>query len=177
MSQSKSPAEILGQGNWLQLKRVGTWEWVKRVNTSGVACIYAFTDNDEVVLIEQRRAPLNGCTVLEIPAGLVGDIAGQEDEAIHLAARRELIEETGYDADELREVAVCPSAPGLSEEVITLYVARRLRKVGEGGGDESEDITVHVVPMIEFDDFVTGRLRAGVLVDPRVFGVRFFATL
>ena len=177
MSKDSPTTEILGQGKWLQLKKVGKWEWVKRVNTTGVACIYAFTDNDEVVLVEQPRAPLQGRSILEIPAGLVGDIAGQEDEAIALAARRELIEETGYDADVLREVAMCPTAPGMSEETLTLFIARGLRKVGPGGGDESENITVHVVAMRDFHAFVTQRVRSGMLVDARVFGVPFFATL
>lgn len=174
---TKNKSEILGQGKWLMLKKVGKWEWVKRVNTTGVACIYAFTDDDEVILIEQERAPLQGRTVLEIPAGLVGDIAGQEEEDNALAARRELIEETGYDADVLREVAQCPSSPGLSEEIITLYVARKLRKVGPGGGDDSEDITVYVIALANFHEFVCERMAAGVLVDPRVFGVPFFARL
>ncbi|MCP4447667.1 MAG: NUDIX hydrolase [Myxococcales bacterium] len=177
MSKDNADGEVLGCGKWLRLRKVGKWEWVQRVNTTGVAGIYAFTDDDEVVLVEQPRPPLGNARVLEIPAGLVGDIVGQEDEAVDLAAKRELIEETGYEAGELREVVEVPSAPGITEETISLYVARGLTKVGPGGGDESEDIEVILVPMSEFQEFIEGRIRQGTLIDPKVFAVPVFYNL
>lgn len=169
--------ETLGEGKWLRLVKVEKWEWVLRVNTTGVVGVYAFTENDEVVLIEQPRAPLRSETVLEIPAGLAGDVVGQEDEAMELAAQREMIEETGYECGELRRIVESPSSPGMSEETITLFVGRSLKKVGPGGGDESEDITVHLVPMAEFHDFVQGRMQKGTWIDPKVFAVPYFRTL
>lgn len=170
-----SNKEIIGSGNWLQLVRVGKWEWVRRPNTSGVVGIYAFTDEDEVILIEQERASLGPARVLEIPAGLAGDIVGQEDEAMILAAKRELEEETGYVADEWNEVLECPTSPGLTDESIHLYTARSLSKVGEGGGDESEDIEVLRVPLSEFNRFVQSKQKAGVWIDPKVLAVPYFA--
>jgi ADP-ribose pyrophosphatase len=166
--------EVLGEGKWLRLIKKGKWEWVQRVNTTGVIGVFAFTDNNEVVLVEQPRPPLGNATVLEIPAGLVGDIVGQEDEAMDLAAGREMIEETGYEVGDLREIVEVPSVPGMTEETITLYVGRGLKKVGPGGGDESEDITVHLVPMSEFHAFVQGRMKSGTWIDPKVFAVPYF---
>jgi ADP-ribose pyrophosphatase len=166
--------EILGAGKWLRLVKVGKWEWVQRVNTTGVIGVYAFTDADEVVLVEQPRPPLGSAVVLEIPAGLVGDVVGQEDEDMDLAAGREMIEETGYEVGDLQKIVEVPSAPGMTEETITLYVGRSLKKVGPGGGDDTEDITVHLVPMSEFHDFVQGRIKNGTWVDPKVFAVPYF---
>tara|TARA_R110002096_G_scaffold434832_1_gene658098 strand:+ start:94044 stop:94574 length:531 start_codon:yes stop_codon:yes gene_type:complete len=166
--------EVLGEGKWLRLRKQGKWEWIQRVNTTGVCGLYAFTDADEVVLVEQPRPPLDNARVLEIPAGLVGDIVGQEDEANELAAHRELIEETGYEAGVLRHIVEVPSCAGITEETIMLYVARELKKVGPGGGDDSEDIEVHVVPMAEFGAFIQERIKRGVWIDPKVFAVPFF---
>ncbi len=166
--------EVLGAGKWLRLVKEGKWEWMQRLNSSGVVGLYAFTDADEVVLVEQPRAPLQSAPVLEIPAGLAGDIVGQEDEAMALAAHRELVEETGYECGELREIVETPSSPGMSDETIHLYVARKLVKVGPGGGDETEDITVIVVPMAEFHAYVQKRMQEGVWIDPKVFAVPYF---
>ena len=166
--------ETLGEGKWLRLVKKGKWEWVERNNSSGVVGLYAFTDDDQVVLVEQPRAPLDSKPVLEIPAGLVGDIPGQRDEANALAAHRELIEETGYEAGSLREIVETPSAPGMSDETINLYLARKLKKVGPGGGDETEDITVVLVPMAEFNDYIGKRIAEGIWIDPKVFAVPYF---
>lgn len=177
MTEKNSEEQTLGEGTWLRLRKVGKWEWVQRVNTTGVAGIYAYTDDDEVVLVQQPRAPLGGARVLEIPAGLVGDIAGQEDEAMELAAHRELVEETGYRAGELREIVEVPSSPGITEETITLYVARKLERVGPGGGDESEDIEVILVPMAEFQEYIAAEIKRGTVIDPKVFAVPLFYAL
>lgn len=177
MTKENSEEEVIGEGKWLRLRKVGKWEWVQRVNTTGVCGLYAFTDANEVVLVEQPRPPLGGARVLEIPAGLVGDIVGQEDEANELAAQRELIEETGYESAALRHIVEAPSCPGITEETITLYVARKLKKVGPGGGDESEDIEVHLVPMDEFNAFIAERIKQGTWIDPKVFAVPYFFAL
>lgn len=169
--------EALGNGKWLWLVRSGRWEWVERHNVTGVVALYAFTDNDEVVLVEQPRPPLGSAPVLEIPAGLVGDIPGEEDEAMVRAAQRELIEETGFESTNLREIVEVPTCAGMSSETTHLYVARGLKKVGPGGGDDSEEITVHLVPMGEFQSYLQERIASGTWIDPKVFGIPFFAGL
>lgn len=119
------------------------------------------------MLVEQFRPPLQS-NVLEFPAGLAGDVAGQEHEPFVAAARRELLEETGYEADEIHEVFTGASSAGLTDECLTFLVATGLHKVAEGGGDESESITVHVVPLDQAWQFLQDKLAAGLMVDSRL---------
>ena len=94
--------ETLGQGRFLRLVRVDGWEWAERTNAKGVVCIAALTEDGGLLLIEQHRAPM-GTTVVELPAGLVGD-DGDPNEHHEIAAARELEEETGYRAASIRFV-------------------------------------------------------------------------
>ena len=55
------------------------------------------------------------------------------------------MEETGYAASRMSLLLQCPSSSGMSDEIVTFFLAEGLRKVGPGGGDESEDILVHAV--------------------------------
>ena len=87
------------QGRFLSLVSQNGWEFATRVGSTGVVAIIACTDDDEVLLVEQFRPPV-GRNVVEIPAGLAGDITGSESEAFEEAARRELLEETGYGGGE-----------------------------------------------------------------------------
>ena len=97
----------------------GGWEWVERVNATGAAVIAAVTDDRRLVLVEQYRVPM-GQRVIDLPAGLVGDEPGGAHEPMIEAARRELLEETGYEADRLDCVVSGPASPGLTTEVYTL---------------------------------------------------------
>lgn len=101
-----------------------------------------------MILVEQRR-PAVGCRVVELPAGLAGDVPGAEKESLYEAAYRELLEETGYEAKRWRRLGSGFSSPGLTDERIVLFLAEDLRKVADGGGDESESIVVHEVPLNE----------------------------
>lgn len=160
-------AEILCSTRFLNLVRSGDWVYASRPGVSGVVCIAALTAAGEVVLVEQFRPPVCA-SVIEFPAGLAGDVAGQEHEALVEAARRELLEETGYEPQEIHEVFTGPSSAGLTDECITFLVATGLRKVADGGGDEHESIHVHLVPLAQAWKFLKERIAAGVLVDSRV---------
>ncbi|MEO3993685.1 MAG: NUDIX hydrolase [Desulfurococcaceae archaeon TW002] len=81
-------------------------------------------DNGNVVLLSQFRVPVNDW-VLEIPAGRI-----EEGEDLVSAARRELREEAGYDADKLIKVASVYTAPGYSDEILHIFLARKLKYVG-----------------------------------------------
>src|SRR5687768_1645409 len=124
--------EVLAEGRYLRLIKRGRWEYVDRINAQGAAVIVAVTPENKVLLIEQYRAPLDR-TVIEMPAGLVGD-EGDAHEHFAVAAKRELLEETGYECEEMIEVAHGPPTPGLATELITFFVALGLRKVNDGGG-------------------------------------------
>ena len=136
--------EVMYEGKYIRVNKTKNWEWVQRNNCNGVVTIIPITDKDELIFVEQFRIPI-GAPCMEFPAGLVGDV--HEGEEASESAFRELVEETGYEAITLHTMGKFYSSPGLSDESTTMCVARNLVKVSEGGGDESEDITVHVVPM------------------------------
>ncbi len=169
-----APADTvsLHEGRFLALRQRGRWEFVERVNAFGAAVLIALTAQDEIVLVEQYREPLRG-TCIENPAGLAGDQPGEDD--ILSAARRELLEETGFQADHVELIMAGPSAPGMASELLSFVRATGLRRVHAGGGDGNENITVHVVPMAEAAAFLAARLAAGVQVDPRVYAALFLA--
>ncbi|MCK9488298.1 MAG: NUDIX hydrolase [Xanthomonadales bacterium] len=162
----------LHEGRFLALRQRGRWEFVERVNAYGAAVVIAVTDADELVLVEQFREPLQG-NCIENPAGLAGDQPGEED--ILSAARRELLEETGFQAAQVELLMTGPSAPGMASELLSFVRATGLRRVHAGGGDGGENITVHVIPMAQVAPFLARQLRYGVHVDPRVYAALFFA--
>lgn len=156
--------KTLHEGEYLRLLRRGRWEYVERINAYGVATIVAVTDANELLLVEQYREPV-ARRVIELPAGLVGDRG--KNETLIEAARRELIEETGYAARTMEAVCTGPVTSGLSNEVTTFCIARGLERVGPGGGDDTEDIAVHEVPLNGIDAWLATR-PAEVAVDPKI---------
>lgn len=165
---SDRPAKLLHQGRHLRLLDRGGWEYVERVGVSGVVVVVALTAERQIVLVEQFR-PAVGARVLDMPAGLVGDLPGEEDEDLLVAARRELLEETGFEAERLEVLVEGPASAGSSGEVLTIVGARDCRRVGPGGGDEHEDIQVHVVPLDRADRWLDDRRRTGAMVDPKIY--------
>jgi ADP-ribose pyrophosphatase len=167
-------ARILAEGRFLRVLSRSGWEWVERTNTSGAVVIAAITADRQLVLIEQFRIPLDR-RVIELPAGLVGDTAESEEENFVEAARRELLEETGYQADKIEVLFDGPSSSGLANEVFTLVMARDVRKVGPGGGDASENIQVHLVPLDGIDAWLEQKRREGDMVSPKIYAALYFA--
>ncbi|USA38622.1 NUDIX hydrolase [Pelagerythrobacter marinus] len=161
-----APEEIVWQGKYIVARKRGRWEYVSRARGIRAAVILAIEDG-HVLLVEQYRVPL-GRVCLELPAGLVGDDAGCEDEAVETAAIRELEEETGYRAARVEELGEFHSSPGMVSESFTLLRAHGLRRTGPGGGTDGEDITVHRVPLAEVAAFVAARRALGHAVDVRI---------
>lgn len=159
---------LLYRGKHLQLVSQDGWEACERVKATGVVTIVAVTPDDRLLLTEQFRIPV-GKRVIEMPAGLAGDVAGEEHEALAAAARRELLEETGYDADAMEFLTAGPSSAGLTSEVITFFRAVGVRKAGPGGGDGTENIVLHEVPVTKIRAWLRARETAGLLVDPKVY--------
>lgn len=155
------------RGRFLGIVERAGWEFATRTNASDVAVLVPVTDQGEVVLIEQYRIPVKA-RVIELPAGLVGD-QGDPDEPVLEAAQRELEEETGYTASRMSLLTQCPSSSGMSDEIVTFFLAEGLRKVGPGGGDDSEEILVHEVPLAEACDWLGARQAEGCMLDPKVY--------
>jgi len=112
--------------------------------------------------------------VIELPAGLVGD-TGHPGEDMRTAAQRELIEETGYRAGFFEELLTCPSTPGMSDEIVSIFFAGDLEQVGPGGGDGSESITVHHMPLTGAAEWLEARQAEGIMVDPKIYAGLFWA--
>ncbi len=169
----KAEPKIEWQGAHLRVAKCGKWEYVERVGVTGAVVIAAVTEEGNLILTEQYRPPV-ARRVIELPAGLAGDIAGHEKEELAEAALRELLEETGYEATEMTSVACGPPSAGLSNEMVTFFRATGLRSVGPGGGDEHEDIKIHHVPLKEVRNWLQKRSEEGVLIDPKVYVGMYF---
>ena len=166
--------ETLFESPWLGLYRIGHWDFVQRPNADAAVGILAITPARELVLVEQFRIPTQS-RVIEIPAGLAGDIPYQEDEPLVTAAKRELKEETGYVAERWTKLTEGPSSAGLTNELITFFYATGLTRVNEGGGDHTEDIKVHFVDRGDVIDWCQRREAEGMLVDFKIYAALYLA--
>lgn len=156
--------ETVWAGKYIEARRKGSWEFVGRANNIHAAVIVAIQDG-HVLLVEQHRVPLGGAC-LELPAGLVGDI--DKGETVELSAARELEEETGYRPGRIAIVGRFASSPGMVSETFTLVTAHELEKVGDGGGDAHEGITVHRVPLADVPAFVAAKRAEGLFIDVKM---------
>ncbi len=167
--------KTMWEGKYLKVVLNQGWQYVERQGITGIVCIIPVTEDGHMVLIEQHRVPVDA-RVIEMPAGLVGDEPGYEDEPFESAARRELLEETGYEAGTMERLFDGAVSAGLSDERLTFYLARGCRKVAEGGGDSTEDITVHEVPLggDEILDWIEAQTSAGKTIDVKVMAILYF---
>jgi ADP-ribose pyrophosphatase len=165
---SQAEVRVVAQGRFLDLVCRGRWEFVQRRNATGVVLVVAVTPHGKLLLVEQYRPPVDS-QVIELPAGLVNDQVGISVESCAEAARRELLEETGYDAGQLREIFSGPSSAGLTDEQVSIFLATGLQKVHAGGGVENENIVVHEVPLSAAFEWLDAQHNAGRKVDVRVY--------
>lgn len=149
--------------------RLRTWEAVERVNCSGIVAIVPVTVDGEVLLVRQFRPVLNK-HVVEFPAGL-----NDREESPEEAARRELVEETGYTCERLVFLAEGPISSGLSTEVLTVFYAEgatpapaRLKK--EYPPDESESIEIIHSPFADVYETIERLRRNGDCIDLKIYG-------
>jgi ADP-ribose pyrophosphatase len=168
-----APTETLYEGRWLSLHKRGRWEYAERTHPAGAVIILALTPEDKLLFVEQYRVPIQQYTI-EMPAGLVGDVAGQADEGVLLAAQRELEEETGYRCKRVDFIHRGPSSSGMSTEMIAFVRAYDLEKVSAGGGDETENIIVHEVPRSHAGKWLFERAAEGYSIDPKLFAGLWF---
>lgn len=165
--RAEPPAETRYEGKYIRMVARDRWEYAERTNCHSVVVVVAVDGND-LLVTEQFRVPV-GRTVLELPAGLAGDVEGAADEDGSEAARRELIEETGFDAREVTFLASGPSSAGLSNETVSFYHARGLKRVSDGGGIGDERIVVHRVPLTRAVAWLREATERGHIVDPKVY--------
>lgn len=171
--KSDVPLKILGQGRFVRLVDRGGWEYLDQPGLRGIVVIVALTEAGSLLLVEQYRAPLDA-TVIELPAGMVGDHDGGADETFEAAALRELEEETGHTAGRLEKLAVGPASPGRSGFIYSFFRARDLRRIHAGGGDGDENIIVHEAPLATIHEWLAEREARGVWIDPKIWTGLYF---
>ena len=161
---------LLFEGKYLEVHKIDDWECVKRKNNRSVG-IVAITQDFKLVLVEQFRIPMQK-KCIELPAGLIGDV--DKKETAEETAKRELLEETGYYAHNLKIAGEFAISPGLSNEMMSLAIATNLEKKGEGGGDEKENIKVLHVNMSSFPSYFASLQKNDQIVDSKVLlGIHF----
>lgn len=158
--------EAVYSGRFLKVVQRDGWEYVTRGNITvvGIVAIHFA----KLILVEQFRKPINR-NIIEIPAGLCGDKGVEHQIDV---ARRELIEETGFEAGEMKHVgAPCPASAGLTDEAMQLFFANQLKRVSSGGGlaSEGENIIVHEVPLVNIWEWISEKELEGTAVDARVY--------
>jgi ADP-ribose pyrophosphatase len=158
------PPELMWAGKYVHVLKRGKWEYASRANNINAVVILAEFEG-KVILIDQPRVPLD-CRCVELPAGLVGD---EDPEATAEAtAVKELEEETGFTAERVERLGEFYASPGMLSEGFTLVRAHDVHKIGEGGGDENEDINVHLVPRAEISNFIEQKRAEGFGVDVKL---------
>jgi ADP-ribose pyrophosphatase len=158
-------SEDLFEGEHLVFRRRRGWEYVEHRTAKESVMVLARTPEGAVVLVEEFRPAVDAAVVC-LPAGLVGDEGPEDAES---AARRELSEETGYEANVLELLGRGPGSAGMSSEIVSFFFAPGVRRAGPQGERESEEIRVHVVPLSELAKWARDRQAAGILIDPKVW--------
>jgi ADP-ribose pyrophosphatase len=169
-----SEPETLFETRWLGLYRIGHWDFVRRPTGDACVGILAETPEGELLLVEQFRIPVQK-RVIEVPAGIVGDEPEHAGEPLEETARRELLEETGYEAESVELLISTPTSAGMSSELTHLFHAKGLVKRHDGGGVAGENITVHRVPKAGLRDWLRGKEAEGCLIDFKIHAALWIA--
>jgi len=127
------------------------------VRHGGAVAILAVTPARRLLLVRQYRVAV-GREMTEIVAG-IRDRAGESPED---CARRELREETGYEAEELVRLGEVYPSPGYITECIQLFAARLRAGPGATALDHDEELHSVEIPPQEFRDMLRrGEIRDG----------------
>ncbi|MCL4509850.1 MAG: NUDIX hydrolase [Bacteroidetes bacterium] len=130
----------------------------------GGAVVLPLLDDGRIVFVYQKRYPLNEF-LYELPAGKL-----EPNEPPELCAKRELKEETGYDAGQIEKLTAIYTSPGFCTERLHIFIARDLRD-GKQNLEEGEiDLKLKLIPAKEAFEMV-GR---GEIVDAKTIVGLFF---
>jgi ADP-ribose pyrophosphatase len=158
------PPEVKWAGRFVRAIVRGKWEYASRANDITAVVILAEHEG-KMILIDQPRVAL-GRRCVELPAGLVGD--EDPDATVESTAIKELEEEAGFTAERVERLGDFYASPGMLSESFTLVRAHGLRQIGEGGGDENEDINVHFVARDDIPGFVEQKRAEGFGIDVKL---------
>ena len=166
-------AELLSEGQYVRLVRRDGWEYAERTNATMTVVVVAVTDDKKLLFVEQERISV-GKPVIELPSGLVRTDAGRDEERAADRAKRELVEETGYEATEMTFLIEGPPSSGITNERVAFFRATGLRKVGLSGGDPDKEIQTHEIPVGRVAAWLREANRRGKLVDPKTYIALYF---
>lgn len=133
----------------------------------GAAIVLAVDDDERVLCLWQYRHAV-GRRFVEIPAGLLD--GGPEESPLDVA-RRELVEEGGYEAAEWTHLATTYASPGISAEIAHIYLARGLTEVGRQGFEPAHEEALMVSGWVPFADLREAVLAGDVQDAPVVIAV------
>ncbi|MEW9669653.1 NUDIX domain-containing protein [Ammoniphilus sp. 3BR4] len=134
------------------------------VKHPGAVAVIAVTPENRIIMVRQFRKPLEK-TILEIPAGKLEK--GEEPLA---CAKRELIEETGYRASEMKFVSSFYTSPGFADEIIHIYEAQGIQ-AGVAQPDQDEFVDLVEVTLEEAFQYI----QSGDIIDAKtVFAVYYW---
>jgi ADP-ribose pyrophosphatase len=147
------------------------WETIERTNIygEGVVTVVAMTADNKLVMERQWRAALES-HVIQFPAGLM-DIENEDSEE---AARRELLEETGYAAGELIPIITAPTNPAMAPTTSIYYFAPNVKYVGGENRDTGEEMEIITVPRESVGRFLAD-LPEDTALDLRMAGIILIA--
>jgi ADP-ribose pyrophosphatase len=129
------------------------WDFVS--HRMGAACVLAVRPDGKILMVRQYRNALERVT-LEVPAGKRDDV----NEDTKICAERELLEETGYRAGKIERLLSLRSTVAFCDEMIDVYLATDLEKVGDQNLDESESIDIEAYELSELMDMCySGKLQ------------------
>src|SRR5437763_13631849 len=158
------PVEVMWEGKCVRALKRGKWEYASRARDINAVVVLAEFEGKVILVDQPRVAP--GCRCVELPAGLVGD--EDPDATVEATAIKELEEETGFTADRVERLGDFYASPGMLSESFTLVRVHGVRRIGEGGGDENENINVHLVARKDIPNFVEQKRAEGFGIDVKL---------
>lgn len=134
----------------------------------GAVAIITITDQDKMIMVKQFRKPLEK-VILEIPAGKIDP--GEQDVPIE-TARRELEEETGYQAETFEHVTSMYVSPGFANELLHIFYAETLTKIENPlPQDEDEVLELYELTLEEAKQ----EIKNGLICDAKtLFAVQYW---
>lgn len=175
LSEKTVSKEMVYKGNILNLRVdqvvLPGGKTVRRevVEHGGAVAVVALDEDSRLLMVRQYRYPV-GRVLLEVPAGMI-----EEGEEPAVCAARELAEETGCRARELKMLFSFYSTPGFTTEKLYVFLARGLKCL-DSHPDEDEFIEINRVPldraleMIDSGDICDAKSIIGILAAKRDIG-------